>query len=111
MAKLGSVTFVGDSGKKYDFIVYSLDTGFDAVGAVYFFTERTEKSDGGFVHSSYVYVGQTGDLSERFDNHHAMPCIEKNGANCICIHKESSKDKRCEIEQDLIDNYNTLCNK
>ena len=110
MPKLGTVTFTGASGTEYDFNVYPLETEFKKMGAVYFFTKRTKKSDGGYTHCKRIYVGETEDLSERFDNHHKMPCIERHGANCICTHRESSESKRLEIEQDLIDGYDPVCN-
>lgn len=109
MAKLATITFKGKSGNKYTFNVYSFDTDFKAIGAVYFVTERTEKADGTGSHTR-IYVGQTGDLSERIDNHHKQDCFEENDANCICVHSESNEDKRLEIEADLIDNYNPPCN-
>jgi len=111
MAKLGAIIFTGASGTKYNFDVYSIDTKFDDVGAVYFFTKRIKK-DGQdkYTHTKHIYVGQTGDLSERFEDHHKMPCIKKNGANCICIHVESNASKRTEIESDLIAAYKPVCN-
>lgn len=88
MSRLGTVTFTSDSGNKYKFNVYSRDSNFKALAAVYFFTKRIKKSNGRYNHSKHVYVGQTKDLSERFDDHHKMPCIKRNGANSICIHTE-----------------------
>ena len=38
--------------------------------ANYLFARKTEK--GTF---TPIYAGETGDISERFDNHHKMPCI------------------------------------
>ena len=110
MAKLGTVTFTGESGTKYEFNVYPLDTDFQAVAAVYFFTKRTKKTDGSHTHRKHIYVGETEDLSDRFDNHHKMSCIERNGANCVCTHPESTESKRLEVEQDLIDAYSPVCN-
>lgn len=110
MAKLGTVTFVGDLGEKYGFNVYSLNSLFRRLGGVYFFTKRVKKSNGRYTHSRHIYVGQTGDLSERFDDHHRMPCIKRNGANCICIHRESDGRTRRRIERDLIAAYNPTCN-
>jgi hypothetical protein len=110
MGKLGTVTFTGNSGAKYGFNVYSLDTDFKEIGAVYFFTKRVKKENGKFTHTKHIYVGQTEDLSERFDNHHAMPCIKRHGTNCICVHSESSESKRRQIEDDIIAAYTPTCN-
>lgn len=60
---------------------------------------------------SILYIGQTGDLSERFDNHHQAACFTRNGKTHIAIRAESSEQKRLAIETDLIRNYQTSCNK
>ncbi len=57
-----------------------------------------------------LYIGQTGDLSTRFDNHHNQPCFDRNGKTHIGIHLESSEARRFEIETDLVRNYNPACN-
>ena len=108
MGKLASVTFTGASGMKYDFDVYPWGTNFRPIGAVYFTTKRYS-SGNGYSHAK-IYVGQTGDLLERFDNHHKIGCFRTNGANCICIHPEGVENSRRRIESDLISNYNPPCN-
>jgi len=110
MAKLSTVTFTGKSGTKYDFNVYPWGTSFKKdYDAVYFITRRTEKPDGGYSHTR-IYVGQTEDLSTRFDNHHKQACFDKHKKNCVCVHREDDEDTRLDIEQDLIDNYEPPCN-
>ncbi|MBW2118927.1 MAG: GIY-YIG nuclease family protein [Deltaproteobacteria bacterium] len=110
MAKLGTVTFTGVSGTDYEFNAYPWGTSFKKdFGAVYFVTRRTQKSDGGYSHTR-IYVGQTEDLWVRFDDHHKQGCFDTYGADCVCIYGEQNEDTRLAIEQDLIDNYNQLCN-
>lgn len=110
MAKYGTGTYTGESGTKYEFIAYSLDTEFKAVGAVYIISKRTPKPEGGGSHE-VIYVGQTGDLSERFDDHHKADCFKKNGANCILVHAESNEKTRFQIETDLCRQYSSApCN-
>jgi hypothetical protein len=67
MTEYGSVTFTGGSGTKYKFTSYSWDTSFNTVGAAYVIAYRKQGTDGGYSHIR-VYIGQTGDLSERFDS-------------------------------------------
>jgi hypothetical protein len=111
MAKLGTVTFTGASGTKYDFNVYTWDTSFkEDLGAVYFVTRRTQKQAGAYSHKR-IYVGETGDLSTRFDNHHKQTCLDRHNKNCVCVHGEQDEDTRLEIEQDLINNYHPPCNE
>ena len=109
MKKIGTLTLTGASGTKYAFDVYPYGTEFNAIGAVYYISKRTEKADGTGSHDK-IYIGETGDLSERFDNHHKEPCFKMHSANCISIHQESNENKRLIIEEDLIDAYNPPCN-
>ncbi len=109
MAKLTTVTFTGTSGATYGFEVYPWDTGFNAVGAIYLVTKRSRNSGGRFSHTR-IYVGQTSDLSERFDNHHQASCFSGHGVNCICVYREDSERQRLQIEADLISNYRPPCN-
>ena len=58
-----------------------------------------------------IYIGQTSDISERFENHHKWSCITRNGATHICTHKSSANEtERLAEESDLIKNYNPVCN-
>lgn len=107
MAKLGTISFEGASGKTYEFNVYPWDTSFKAIGAVYVVTRREKREDTWW--HTRIYIGQTGDLSERFDNHHKAECFEENNRNCICVHREDVEAKREEIEKDLLDNLSTKC--
>ena len=109
MSKIATLTVSGKSGNKYDFDVYSFNTSFKAIGAVYLITERTKKSDGGGSHS-YIYVGETDDLSTRFNSHHKAACFTRQNANCKCIFAEESENKRLSIESDILDNDNFPCN-
>lgn len=110
MTKFGTVTFTGVSGSDYVFTAYSRDSEFNKVGAVYFMTKRVKKNDGGFSHT-HIYVGQTGDLSDRPLNHHRTECFDENGANCVCIYPEGNKSTRLTIETDLREKYDPPCNR
>jgi len=109
MAKLGTMTLTGKSGKQYSFEVYPWGTTFSAVGAVYYISKRTPKVDGGADHAK-IYIGQTNDLSERFDNHHKADCFTKHGANAISVHRDDNEDSRLAKESDLIADHNPPCN-
>ena len=109
MAKHGNITFTGKSTTEYIFTIYSFDASFKAVGAVYFITNRHKDNNDGHSHTT-IYVGETEDLSTRFDNHHKQVCFNKYNANCICTLAIGSESRRLKIEKDLIDNYNPPCN-
>ena len=108
MAKLGTLALKGDSGQTYEFNVYSYDTKFKAVGAVYGITRRT-LSGGNYDHTT-IYIGETGDLSTRFDDHHKESCFTEHNANCKCTHPDENEDSRLKKEADLINNYIPPCN-
>ena len=109
MSKLGTMTLTGASGNKYEFNVYPLGTEFNVIGAVYYVSKRTVKADGGGEHSK-IYIGQTSDMSERFDNHHKADCFNRYGANCLSTHREDNEENRLSIESDLLEAYNPPCN-
>jgi len=109
MAILAKVTFKGASGKDYVFNEYKLGTDFKAIGAVYIFARKVTKQDNSVVYP-VVYVGETGNLSERFTDHHKAECIRFNGAECISILAQEDEKIRLAIEEDLIDNYDPPCN-
>ena len=108
MSRIADAEFTGKSGS-YSFGVYPWGTDFTAIGAVYVITKRTADADTKGTHH-FIYLGQTADLSERFDNHHKASCFTKNGANCICIHLEGNEKTRLAIESDLIAGNDTPCN-
>ena len=108
-AKIGELTLTGQSGESYTFNVYPSGTEFKKKGGVYYISQRTIKSGGGASHS-VIYIGQTKDLSERFDEHHKADCFERNSINAISVLVESNKQERLDIESDLIAARNPPCN-
>lgn len=109
MAKLGELVLEGASGASYTFSVYPWGTNFKAIAGVYYVSKREAKSDGGGTHTK-IYVGQTEDLSERFDNHHRADCFRRHGANCISVHLDDDEDSRLAKESDLINALDPPCN-
>lgn len=96
----------GESGKEYKYWIYPLGTTFKQVPGNYVFARETEPDI-----FTEIYIGQTKDLSERFDNHHKMPCILKNKATHICAHTSSDdEEERRAEEDDLVERWNPVCN-
>lgn len=100
------ITLRGKSGASYDFEVYPWGQEFRPVGAVY--AVLRERADGRY---DVLYIGQTGDLSDRFANHHRQGCFDRNGKTHVGVHQESSEQRRLSIEKDLIDGYDPPCNR
>jgi len=100
MAEGSKLTVYGASGIPYEFWVYPWGTELKPEGGDYLVLK-----DNGI-----LYVGQTSNLSERFDNHHKRSCFDRNGKTHIGARLEPSEDKRRAIETDLINKYNPPCN-
>lgn len=103
-AKVDEVTLKGASGNTYAFNVYPWGTPFKQIGAVYTVLKKSGTN------YTILYIGQTEDLSERFDNHHKQACFDRNGKTHIGVHAEPSETKRFAKETDLVRNYKTSCN-
>lgn len=100
------VTFSG-----FDFTIVDIGARLPSIPGCYVFIKEGTALGGEWMP---VYFGETEDLSKRFDNHHAMPCIERNGATHMGVFwREEFKDEtlRQDIEKYLIDENPTPCNK
>ena len=104
-----TVSFTGASGTKYRFGVYDLDGDLNAIAGVYVVTNRYETAQGRYGHT-VIYFGQTGDLGDRFDDHHKADCFADFGANSLCFHADGDEQSRLAKESDLIEAYNPPCN-
>lgn len=105
---MSTLKLEGQSGKEYQFEIHKLGGNLPAVEAVYAVTKQYPKN--GRHYHTVLYIGQTSDLQERFESHHKEDCFEANGANCVCVYRESNESSRLEIEKDLVANYNPKCN-
>ena len=111
-----TITIKGMSGTNYIFNVYGfarfsdLKDAFKSIPALYAFTRRFPSSALSYTHD-LVYVGETGDLSLRFDNHHKQECIVRGNANCICIHSfYGTQTERLAAEADILNAFDLPCN-
>lgn len=111
-----TITIKGMSGTSYIFNVYGfsrfsdLKDAFKSIPALYAFTRRFPNSASSYTHD-LVYVGETDDLSTRFDNHHKQDCIVKSNANCICIHSfQGTELERLAAETDILNSFDLPCN-
>jgi predicted GIY-YIG superfamily endonuclease len=108
MSKIADATFRGKSNS-YQFEVYTSDTIFNDVGAVYIFTQRTVDSEGKGSHN-LLYIGQTDALGRRISNHEKWPYVQQHGVNCICVHRDDDESSRLKKETDLLGGNKTPCN-
>ena len=108
MGKIADATFKGKFGT-YAFEVYTTDTVFNSVGAVYIFSKRTIDSEGTGKHM-FLYIGQTHSLKDRIPNHEKSNCARNYGINCICVHRDNDANSRLHKELDLLSVNKTPCN-
>ncbi len=99
-----TVVLKGRSGATYQFWVYPWGESFKAQGGVY----AILRDDG--TTWAVVYIGQTSDLSERFDDHHKADCFTRHRKTHIAARVEESERERLVIEADLVASYNPPCN-
>jgi hypothetical protein len=112
MASLMKITLTGKSGTEYKFDVYPKEATLEAFGAVYALTSRVKMPDKHFIHTiPPTYIGQTGDLSKCFCDHHQEECFESHPWNCICVHRDDNEASRLKKESDLIEYYKPICNQ
>ncbi len=98
----------GESGNSYTFHVYSKDTQFRHIGAIYIFVRLTSKD--GNISTKALYIGETEDLYNRIEEHEKWECVLKHGCTHICTMREEDRKKRLAIETDLRHKYDTYCN-
>ena len=98
--------WIGQSGRSYTYWVHPIGT-------------ELKNSPGNYVYAKTgflggwqpIYIGQTEDLSERFDHHHMAVCIQREGATHIHAHvNDSGQEVRLTEETDLIAHHGPPCN-
>ena len=93
------VVFPSVSGAPYLLSVHRCGEPFKALAAVHGVLSRIERG------YRVVYVGQTGDLSCRFDNHHKESCFAQARATHVAFHLKARETRRLGIEADLLRAY------
>ncbi len=107
MAKLGTLKLKGASGTEYSFNVYPRDTNWNSgYPCVYYVSKRSNTGS-----HTEIYIGETGDIKDRFSNHHRQRCFDRHGYNAISVHHESDEDRRTEVETDLRQALDPPCNR
>lgn len=99
-----TIQWPGASGKSYTYYIYAIGASLKAEAGNYIFA-RAESN-------TYVpiYIGETENLSERFDKHHKKDCIEAEGATHIHAHLNADEQARLAEESDLIAKWKPPCN-
>jgi hypothetical protein len=106
MGDLGIYLWTGQSGQKYRYTVYMFGTAFGPGPANFIFARETRPGQ-----YQAVYVGQTQDLSEPFDDPVATACLKQSRVTHIHVrHSDSREEVRRAERSDLISAVNPPCN-
>ena len=98
-----------EEDEEYEFHAYPIGTEFPELPAVYAYT----KEGSGLIRwRQPIYIGETGDLSTRFDSHHKADCAEDHGAThiAVCVDNMDSDVRRLWSERMLVAHYKPPCN-
>jgi len=110
MAKLGSVSVAGASGRRYELGIYPRADVFKPLGAVFFLTKRIPFAEGEAEYT-WIYVGETADLARWPDGAVPMTCIDEREANSICLMIEEDQARRQAIVADIREAHKPPCNQ
>jgi hypothetical protein len=109
MPKLGTVSLKGASGRTYEFEVFPRADAFKPLGAVYFLAKRIPISEREAEYT-WIYIGETWDMSMRPLDERRKACIDQHEANSLCLHIEDDPGKRARIVADLHRARMPVCN-
>lgn len=104
-APVGTIT-LSDGRNSYEFNIWPRSQRFNAIGVVYVMARKADNNN-----YNVIYVGQTGDASQRPFNHHRKECFDRHGADYVLLRTEPVERRRFEIETALIRYYSPPCNQ
>ncbi|MCY4417920.1 MAG: hypothetical protein OXE87_16665 [Chloroflexi bacterium] len=98
-------TWRGKSGQTYEYTVQSATENIPQGGGNYIFI----RLEGNTWYP--LYIGETQNFVARLSAHDKIPCARQNGLNEIHYHTHNGNEQaRRAEEQDLLQNYRTVCN-
>ncbi len=101
-----SIRWPGQSGKEYQYEIFSLDTVFRPLPGNFIYAGQSE--DGSWVP---IYIAQTRDMHQRLEGHVRVEDAVANGATHIHAHYCSEgQAARCNEERDLLLQWRPVCN-
>ena len=101
------IAWTGNSGKVYQYEVFTFDSSFRALPGNYIYAMQTE--DGGWVP---IYIAQTRDLHQRLEGHVKPDDAIAHGATHMHAHYCSEgQASRCSEERDLLLRWHPICNE
>ena len=102
-----AVSWPGQSGTEYQYVVYPIDTAFPPIPGGYIYAQQSE--DGQWIP---LYIAQTRDMHQRLEGHEKLQDATEKGATHIHVNFSSTgQAARCSEEQDLILRWKPVCNE
>ena len=106
MADAPMIQWQGRGGATFTYWIHPIGTAFEAKPGNYIYAREVEGGEWW-----PIYIGQTGDLSERIlDEHDRRDCIIRNGATHIHVHISDDEEERLSEETILRQHWDTPCN-
>ena len=106
MGDLGIHLWTGQSGQKYRYTVYMFGTVFGPGPANFIYARELRAG-----HYLPVYIGQTQDLSEPFEDPLALECMRQSRVTHIHVrHSDAREEVRRAERSDLISAFSPPCN-
>lgn len=106
MAKLGTMTLTGKSGKQYTLNVYPGNMQFnDFIPGVYLIG----RNDGGQSDAA-IFLGETDNIDVTLKKHDRQTCFDEHNYNRIAFYRNASKTVRDEVMTDLLPVLTPACN-
>lgn len=106
MADTPSIHWHGNSGKAYQYWIYSIGTDLKEEPGNYIFAKETSPN-----RWSPCYIGQTENLNRRLGDHEKEACAKRHGATHIHAHLTEGETIRKTEEKDLILKWKPPCNE
>lgn len=97
LPEIPTIEWVGESGKVYQYWTYPLGVAFDANPGNYIFSMK-------ITHGVFrvLYVGETDDLSKRFDDPHNLVGFHSSGVTHVHVHASPCEALCRRVEADDI---------
>jgi len=98
-------TWIGVSGKKYEYDIYPISNDLIDVPGNYIFAWES------LPHRwQAICIGETESLKDRLPYHNELPCIRRNRGTHIYAHVNLADGATLDEEAGLLANYKTPCN-
>jgi hypothetical protein len=109
MGDAGDVFWEGKSGTSYEYWIVPLATNDELINEPGNFILAKKTKQGLW---EPVFIGQTADLGTLLQRYRSEECVQDSGATHIHVHPGwPDESRRVEEVQDLVEEWNPVCNE